>query len=106
MLQFFASSQIIDASEAPFVSTFFAGLWRGWPMSLISSETSSLQALEADLAAALGETIDDIEHADCLDADQRAEVYTILKTMLTDAAHHGSVLEAWVNQVLQEKADV
>ena len=75
-------------------------------MSVISSETSSLRALEADLAAALGETIDDIEHADCLDPEQRAEVYTILKAMLTDAANHGSVLETWINQVLREKADV
>ena len=75
-------------------------------MSVISSETTSLRALEADLAAALGETIDDIEHVDCLDPEQRAEVYTILKTMLTDAANHGSVLEAWISQVLQEKADV
>jgi len=75
-------------------------------MSVISSETSSLRALEADLAAVLGETIDDIERADCLDSDQRAEVYTILKTMLTDAANHGSILETWINEVLREKADV
>ena len=73
---------------------------------MLSSETSSLRALEADLAAVLGETIDDIEHVECFDAEQRAEVYTILTAMLTDAAKHGSVLEAWVQQILQEKADV
>jgi len=75
-------------------------------MSLLPIETTSLRDLEADLTSSLIETIEEIDHAESLDAEQRAEVHTILRAMLTDAVKHRALLEHWLARAAERGGDV
>lgn len=54
-------------------------------------------ALEEELSDALRRTAEEIAHAECLDEEQRAEVYTILDTLRADTRMHRRVVGAWVS---------
>ena len=54
-------------------------------------------ALEEGLSDALRHAAEDIAHAECLDEEQRAEVYTILDTLRADTHMHRRVVGAWVS---------
>lgn len=62
-----------------------------------SPELSRTMRLEAELAAALDEAAAQIAHAECFDEEQRAEVYTILQAIKTDAAAHRQIVGQWVS---------
>ena len=49
---------------------------------------STTATMEDKLSAALVETADEIAHAECFDAEQRAEVYSILDALKLDTEAH------------------
>ena len=53
--------------------------------------------LEEELSDALRRTAEEIAHAECLDEEQRAEVYTILETLRSDTRTHRSVVGTWIS---------
>ena len=53
--------------------------------------------LEEELSAALKRTAEEMAHAECLDEEQRAEVYTILETLRSDTRTHRQVVGMWVS---------
>jgi hypothetical protein len=53
--------------------------------------------LEEELAAALQQTAEEMAHAECLDDEQRAEVYTIIETLRSDTKTHRQVVGLWVS---------
>ena len=52
--------------------------------------------LEEELSDALKRTAEEIAHAECLDEEQRAEVYTILETLRSDTKTHRQVVGMWI----------
>jgi len=75
----------------------------GLSQDVTGSQTSALVQLEAELANALLQVAEDIEHAECFDEEERAEVYTILRAMLADSKVHRDLLEK-LGQHLREEA--
>lgn len=67
---------------------------------------STLFDIEADLAATLSETVDEIEHMDCFDPEQRAELYTILRAMVSDTQQHRTSLAKLMAAAIKEPANV
>ena len=55
--------------------------------------TFAMKALENGLAATLARTAQQIQHADCFDQEQRAEIYAILQALRTDTEAHRIVAE-------------
>jgi len=53
----------------------------------------AMKALENGLAATLARTTQQIQHADCFDQEQRAEIYAILQALRTDTEAHCIVAE-------------
>jgi len=53
--------------------------------------------LEEELFDALRRTAEEIAHAECLDEEQRAEVYTILQTLRSDTQTHRGVVGMWIS---------
>jgi len=62
-----------------------------------ATETPDLAGLENRLAATLDITANEIAHADCLDGEKRAEVYTILEIIKADSARHRQMLGTYVS---------
>ena len=59
----------------------------------IPSSLSELVALESQLASDLMDLLEDVEHTEFFDDEQRAELYTILKALQADSEmHRGTVL--------------
>ncbi|MHC4561508.1 MAG: hypothetical protein ACYS8X_01910 [Planctomycetota bacterium] len=69
-------------------------------------ETSAIRAIEDQLAATLTETADEIEHSECFDSEERSEVYTILKAMLSDSTEHRDLLTRLAARQRKEVIDV
>jgi len=61
-------------------------------------EANDLAGLETQLATTLAETSDEIAHADCLDRETRAEVYTILEILKSDTKIHREIIGRYVSQ--------
>ena len=61
-----------------------------------ANSVSSAADIEKQLAVMLLETTDDLSRAECLDSEQRAEVYTILKTLIADTDLHGKLVGQWI----------
>ena len=59
---------------------------------------SSAADLEKQLAVTLLEASDDLSRAECLDSEQRAEVYTILKTLIADTDLHCRLVGEWTRE--------
>ena len=71
----------------------------------LSEDLTGLARLEETLAGALTDAADEVEHADCLDEEQRAEVYTILQTLKADIELHRGLLNLMVEQVGEYASD-
>jgi hypothetical protein len=56
--------------------------------------------LEEKLSLAIQQVADEIAHTECLDEEQRAEVYTILDTLRSDTRSHQGVVGRWVSDRL------
>ena len=75
-------------------------------MPSTSVEAKAIQDTEVDVAAALEETVFELEHAEGLDDEQRAEVHTILQAMLSDCRRHESVLKEFLAQANKDAIHV
>lgn len=62
-------------------------------MDVMKTDMQQMTALEDGLAATLTETADDIAHSECFDYEQRAEVYTILRTLTANTEQHRAMAE-------------
>jgi hypothetical protein len=62
-----------------------------------SSEIAGVVRIEEQLAAALVTTSINIEHVDCLDEEQRSEIYTILHALRSDNEQHRQIVGQWVS---------
>lgn len=68
------------------------------PGGVIPGDVSrSAVRLEDELSDAIRRTAEEIAHAECLDEEQRAEVYTILDTLRADTQTHRRVVGTWVS---------
>jgi hypothetical protein len=54
---------------------------------------SVVMALESGLAETLARTAQQVQHAECFDQEQRAEIYAILQALKTDTEAHRIVAE-------------
>jgi hypothetical protein len=54
-------------------------------------------ALEEDLSRTLRRTAEEIAHSECLDEEQRAEVYAILEALRSDTQTHRRLVGLWVS---------
>lgn len=61
--------------------------------SPLAFDVSDLSAVEEQLASALSATSQEIAHAECFDAEQRAEVYAILQALQADTEMHRAILK-------------
>ena len=48
----------------------------------------------------------EVQYADCLDDEQRAEVYSILHALRNDTEAHQQIVGQWVNDATGEVTDV
>jgi hypothetical protein len=60
--------------------------------------------LEEELSDALRRTADEVARAQCLDEEQRAEVYTILDALRADTQTHCRTVGTWVSDSPQGQA--
>ena len=60
--------------------------------------------LEAQLAAVLRLTTQQIAHSECFDDEQRAEVYSILHALKSDTEQHQTVIGRWVSHKMTENS--
>jgi hypothetical protein len=70
----------------------------------MNANVQRMTALEDGLAATLTETADDIAHSECFDHEQRAEVYTILRTLTANTAQHRAMAEILAARLKEGKA--
>lgn len=73
--------------------------------SPLTSDASELSAVEEELASALSATSREIAHAECFDAEQRAEVYEILQALQTDTEMHRAILKVLLRRPGGEATD-
>lgn len=66
---------------------------------------SAAATLEGLLAASLAETSDELARAECFDDEQRAEIYTILRTLLDDSQLHRQWVAQWAPDPPQAASD-
>ncbi len=59
----------------------------------ISTEMSAMLNVEKQLAMSLTEASEEIAHTECLDNEQRAEVYTIIQALTADTKNHRELVE-------------
>ena len=57
-------------------------------MSGLQADLTKMTSLESGLAAALTQTSQEIAHSECLDTEQRAEVYSIIEAIKTNSQTH------------------
>jgi Uri superfamily endonuclease len=55
-------------------------------------DAGMLRRLEDRLAAMLCDAAEEVEHMDCLDDEQRSEIYTILRALRADGEMHRGIL--------------
>lgn len=60
-------------------------------------EVSHVARIEEQLAAGLSQAAREIDHMDCFDDEQRAEIYAILKALKDDTAAHRQLVGQWVS---------
>lgn len=59
----------------------------------VQGEVQLLAGVENQFAATLTATSDQIAHSECLDVEERSEVYTILKAIQADTKLHRETLD-------------
>lgn len=68
-------------------------------------DIAALKHLEEQLALQLDQTAHEIEHMDCFDDEQRAEIYTILQALREDSQAHRHAVAAWAGQWVSDRKD-
>ena len=68
-------------------------------------DVSTMVNIENQLAASLTEASDEIAHTECLDEEQRAEVYTILQALKADTTSHRTLVELLVRKARGKSAN-
>jgi hypothetical protein len=72
------------------------GLW---------GDVRSLAGVESKLAATLLATSDEVAHSECLDVEERSEVYTILEAIQADTQVHREMIELLTHKLAEGGAD-
>lgn len=67
----------------------------------IGGSVETLAGVEQDLAATLSATSEEIAHSECLDAEARAEVYTILEAIQADSQVHQEAIRKLIPQLAE-----
>jgi len=72
----------------------------------INSEVSvpDVASLEASLAEMLGKTAREVDHVECFDQEQRAEIYAILQALQSDTNVHRGMVETLLKKLSQKAA--
>ncbi|MGB2820239.1 MAG: hypothetical protein WBF17_04615 [Phycisphaerae bacterium] len=73
--------------------------------SCVRGNFQSAANAEDQLAATLMATSDEIAHSDCLDAEERSEVYTIVEAILADTRVHRQTIELLAHSLPEGGAD-
>jgi len=71
-----------------------------------SSLLSDLERIEQDLVDTVRAAAREVRHTECLDEEQRAEVYSILHALKNDTEAHRKIVGKWVNDKTGEVSDV
>jgi hypothetical protein len=61
-------------------------------------DIEGMRRLEEQLASMLQETATEVAHTDCLDDEQRAEIYTILSALQADSEMHRGMMNVLARQ--------
>ncbi len=72
--------------------------------SLVTTSSEALNVEEA-LIQALEATSEELQHTECFDSEERAELYTILKTLIADTQTHQQIVGQWVPAAPKESSD-
>ena len=70
----------------------------------IQGSVRALAGVESQLAATLSAASDEVAHSECLDVEQRAEVYAILEAILADSEVHREAISL-ISHRLTEAGD-
>jgi len=65
-----------------------------------------LARIEQDLVDTVRAAAKGVRHTECLDAEQRAEVYSILHALKNDTEAHREIVGQWINDSTGEVSDV
>ena len=68
-----------------------------------STDVAQMASLEDKLAATLTETADEVARSECFDAEQRAEVYTILKTLKANTETHRAMVKLLAGKLKERR---
>ncbi len=69
------------------------------------SDVAGIHRLEDKLAATLIKTADEVAHSECFDAEQRAEVYTILEALKANTETHRAMAKQLAVKLKQKQGD-
>ena len=72
----------------------------------VASAMSDMAQIESRLSAKLTEAANEVAHTETFDQEQRAEIYTILRSMRQDTEVHEKLVGRWVNDATGEISDV
>ena len=64
-----------------------------------AGDVSALRSVEEQLAATLAETAEEFAHVECLDTEQRAEIYAILEMLKVDTDAHRALIDVLKRQL-------
>jgi hypothetical protein len=67
---------------------------------------SDLERIEQGLVDTVRNAAREVQHTECLDDEQRAEVYSILRALKNDTEAHRQIVGQWVNDTTGEVRDV
>ena len=59
----------------------------------LGTYVSDIASVERKVSVALLDTVEEVEHSECLDSEQRAEIYTILQTLKAETKAHEPLIE-------------
>ena len=72
------------------------GLW---------GNVQALEGAESKFAAALAATSEEMAYSECLDVEERSEVYTILEAILADTEAHRRTIKLLASRLAEGGAD-
>jgi len=68
-------------------------------------DMSDMAEVEKQLVTVLGKSVDELNHSECFDMDQRSEIYTILTTLKAETQTHQETIGQWVSDGSEEPCD-
>jgi len=71
----------------------------------IRGSLRAVAGMQSRFAATLTATSDEIAHSDCLDEEDRSEIYAILKAITGDAEMHRRTVETLSDRIAKGGAD-